>query len=305
MNEHEYWFRHQLGSAITRMNEKDKVSDTQQILETQYIREQDVDKYLKLLGKSKSETANTENTTEGQKDNWAQSYAQFYKTQKFEKTITIKKEQRLRLATFGVTVTVLFILLAGMILICKQNVFQKIMFNEVDPGSVDVDDLANDAGNQNITVEKIQDLLQQMGPTAETETVITGSVEYSCGSIPYITQGSYTMSYSAIVTIGIDLENLSVSIAAQQIIITIPKPEVQNVEIDKNSIAYEISSAPLIGTLESYCCEDENTLKDAAEDACRQIDVDEIASNLTTSVDNNIITLLDSIGQYTLIIVQS
>lgn len=70
------------------------------------------------------------------------------------------------------------------------------------------------------------------------ELTYNGLVHFSEGDIPFINQNSFSMMYKATATAGVDISKAETSVTDSEIIITLPPCEVQEINIDSDSIEF-------------------------------------------------------------------
>ena len=130
--------------------------------------------------------------------------------------------------------------------------------------------------------------------------VYTGLIKYSEGSIPYLTQNSFSMLYTADVRAGIDLSKAEISITDDQVIITLPECEVQSIDVDPDSIEFYDEHWALFNRVEKTDVID--TISAAKEDVSTKADVESLLEHAglqTKAIIEGI--LKDSIGERELV----
>ena len=71
-----------------------------------------------------------------------------------------------------------------------------------------------------------------------TSAVLTynGLLTYSDGNIPFITQKAFSMTYCAEIKAGIDMSRVKVQVSEDKVIVTLPEVQINNINIDPDSI---------------------------------------------------------------------
>ncbi|MCM1328746.1 MAG: DUF4230 domain-containing protein [Ruminococcus sp.] len=89
-----------------------------------------------------------------------------------------------------------------------------------------------------ITSEFLEKNLQNIGRLAAVECSYNGMITATEGNYPVLTQKGYTMYYIGTVTAGIDVEQIKIDINENDVTVTVPKAEIQSINVDPNSITF-------------------------------------------------------------------
>ncbi len=89
-----------------------------------------------------------------------------------------------------------------------------------------------------LTSSFINGKLEAVSELTTAKLTYTGLIKYSEGNIPFLTQNSFSMIYTATVRAGIDLSKALVEITEEEVVITLPGCEIQAVDIDEESIEF-------------------------------------------------------------------
>lgn len=89
-----------------------------------------------------------------------------------------------------------------------------------------------------LTSSFINGKLEAVSELTTAKLTYTGLIKYSDGKIPFLTQNSFSMIYTASVRAGIDLSKAMVEVTEEQVVITLPACEVQAVDVDEKSIEF-------------------------------------------------------------------
>ena len=76
--------------------------------------------------------------------------------------------------------------------------------------------------------------LEAVSELTTARLTYTGLIKYSEGKIPFLTQNSFSMIYTAKVRAGVDLAQAGIEIGEAQVVITLPECEVQSIDIDEH-----------------------------------------------------------------------
>lgn len=130
----------------------------------------------------------------------------------------------------------------------------------------------------------------------------TGLIKYSEGKIPFLTQNSFSMIYTAKVRAGIDLSEAQITIREDAVVITLPECEVQSIEIDENSIEFYDERWALFNRTEKEDVMDMITA--AREDVSAKADMNDLLENARQQTELVLRGLLeDVIGERELIFI--
>jgi hypothetical protein len=134
-----------------------------------------------------------------------------------------------------------------------------------------------------------------------TTAVLTynGLVKYSDGDIPFITQKSFSMIYSAEVRAGIDMSKIKVEVTDDKVIVTLPEVEIQGINVDSDSLEFFDEKAAIFNWTDK---DDVVEAVAAAEnDVSENADINGLKERSRTQAEEIIKGLLkDSIGERTL-----
>lgn len=157
-----------------------------------------------------------------------------------------------------------------------------------------------DTKEPELTSSFVNGRLESVSDLTTSELVYTGLIKYSEGSIPYLTQNSFSMLYTADVRAGIDLSKAEISITDDQVIITLPECEVQSIDVDPDSIEFYDEHWAVFNRVEKTDVID--TISAAKEDVSTKADVESLLEHAglqTKAIIEGI--LKDSIGERELV----
>ena len=89
-----------------------------------------------------------------------------------------------------------------------------------------------------ITSAYIENRILPASKLVSAELDYRGLIKYSDGKIPYLTQKAFSMIYSARMSAGIDFSAIKIEVGEDKVTVTLPKAEIQSVEIDPDSIEF-------------------------------------------------------------------
>ena len=92
-----------------------------------------------------------------------------------------------------------------------------------------------------ITGTFIDSKLEAAGELTSAKMIYNGLIHYSDGSIPFLTQKAFNMTYRAEVRAGVDLSK-----ANTEVTVTLPAVEIFDISIDNDSIQYYDEKAALL-----------------------------------------------------------
>ena len=81
---------------------------------------------------------------------------------------------------------------------------------------------------------------------AVAKMIYNGLIHYSDGSIPFLTQKAFNMTYRAEVRAGVDLSKANTEVTDSEVTVTLPAVEIFDISIDNDSIQYYDEKAALL-----------------------------------------------------------
>ena len=96
-----------------------------------------------------------------------------------------------------------------------------------------------------ITSTTVSQKLEEVSDLTTEKIVYQGYIHYEDGDIPFITKKSYTMTYTAEIEAGIDVEDIVVHQVGDYVVVELPDSEVQSVYVDPDSIEFHDESFAL------------------------------------------------------------
>lgn len=152
-----------------------------------------------------------------------------------------------------------------------------------------------------ITSSFVNGKLEAVSDLTTSELAYTGLIRYSEGKIPFLTQNSFCMLYTASIRAGIDLSKASIRITENKVMITLPGCEIQSVDIDADSIEFYDEHWALFNWTEKTDVID--TVTAAKEDVMQKVDTSSLLKNARHQTEVIIEELLkDAVGNRELVI---
>ena len=152
-----------------------------------------------------------------------------------------------------------------------------------------------------LTSSFINGKLEAVSELTTAKLTYTGLIKYSEGSIPFLTQNSFSMIYTATVRAGIDLSKAVVEITEEEVVIMLPACEIQSVDIDEESIEFYDEKGALFNRSTK---EDAIDMVSAAkEDVTKKADIESLLESASLQTKALVRGLLeDTIGERNLVI---
>lgn len=152
-----------------------------------------------------------------------------------------------------------------------------------------------------LTSSFINGKLEAVSELTTAKLTYTGLIKYSEGSIPFLTQNSFSMIYTATVRAGIDLSKAVVEITEEEVVIMLPACEIQSVDIDEESIEFYDEKWALFNrsTKEDVI----DMVSAAKEDVTKKADIESLLESASLQTKALVRGLLeDTIGERNLVI---
>jgi hypothetical protein len=111
----------------------------------------------------------------------------------------------------------------------------------------------------------LMERLQESSELTVEKNYYTGIVRFSEGTIPLIDKNGFTMKYEAVIDAGFDLENVSIEVNDDSVIVNVPEAQIQSVNIDPDSLEFYDNKTSLIKTDRKEATK--QALKSAQKDA--------------------------------------
>lgn len=142
-----------------------------------------------------------------------------------------------------------------------------------------------------VSATSIEEKLSACSDLATARLDYRGIVKYSEGEIPIINQKGFSMIYDARIKAGIDLSKADVTVHGNTIKVVVPKPEVQDIIIDSDSLEFYDEKLALFNWTNKE--DTKEALKYAKKDAESKVDKTELlkeaSAQAKTLIENLII----------------
>ena len=95
-----------------------------------------------------------------------------------------------------------------------------------------------------ITAEEVEEQISKAADLSTAKLTYKGIVNFTEGQIKYITQNSFNMMYTADIVAGVDMTKVTVDVVQPEggnpgkVTVTVPKPTIQTVTIDPDSLEF-------------------------------------------------------------------
>lgn len=97
-----------------------------------------------------------------------------------------------------------------------------------------------------ITGSFIDSKLEAAGELTSAKMIYNGLIHYSDGSIPFLTQKAFNMTYRAEVRAGVDLAKAKTTVTDAEVTVTLPAVEILDISIDSDSVQYYDEKSALL-----------------------------------------------------------
>ena len=148
---------------------------------------------------------------------------------------------------------------------------------------------------ENVTIDVIMGKIENASELTSAKMICTGLKHYSDGKIPFLTEEAFSMTYSATVRAGIDMDKLDVKVTHSKVIINVPEVEIQDINIDDDSIQFYDKKFSLFSgdSKEDVIAARKEIKKDVQE----KVEVQELKKTAKTQIEVLLKSLFeDSIG---------
>lgn len=92
--------------------------------------------------------------------------------------------------------------------------------------------------NKEVKTDTISAKLENASEFTTQKLIYNGLIDVKDGKIPIITQNSFIMTYKAVVRAGCNMDDFKVEETEKKVKITIPKMEIQEVNIDPDNLKF-------------------------------------------------------------------
>lgn len=99
---------------------------------------------------------------------------------------------------------------------------------------------------QKVTSDMLITRLENASELTTQKMIYNGVIESESGKVPFLTKETFLMTYKATIRAGFDVSKTQIDVSDDQVTVTIPKIEIQEVTIDPNEIKTYTTSLTLI-----------------------------------------------------------
>ncbi|MBO4591025.1 MAG: DUF4230 domain-containing protein [Eubacterium sp.] len=153
-----------------------------------------------------------------------------------------------------------------------------------------------------ITSAFISSKIEEVSDLTAAEMTYNGIIYYKEGDIPFITQKSYNMSYTAEVRAGIDVSEVKVNVVGNTVVVKLPDTEIQSIDVDPNSVNFYDEKHALFNWDTKK--DGVEAIKNAEADVEQNADLEELKSKATKNSKEIIESIIkDAVDEDTQVVV--
>ena len=166
-----------------------------------------------------------------------------------------------------------------------------------------MNNIARRKKDENVTNTIISEKLSECSDLTTCTMVYTDLVKYEQGSIPLVTKKAFSMIYAANIRTGVDLSQAKVDVQKNTVTVTLPKADIQSIEVDTKSLRFYDERLALFNWQNK---EDISTAIAAArEDAENNINVDQLKARAQKQAETVVYQLIEpAIGNDRVLVVK-
>lgn len=98
--------------------------------------------------------------------------------------------------------------------------------------------VSNKKSTPKVTTSVIMERINETSELTSAKMICTGLINYSDNKIPFINEDAFSMTYSASIQAGFNLDNASVKVTHNKVKLTLPDAEILNISIDEDSLNF-------------------------------------------------------------------
>ena len=99
-----------------------------------------------------------------------------------------------------------------------------------------------------VDAKGLMERLEESSELTVEKSYYTGIVRFSEGTVPLINKNGFSMKYEAEIDAGFDLEDVSIEVTDNAVVVTVPKAEIQSIDIDPDSLEFYDNKTSLFKT---------------------------------------------------------
>lgn len=158
-----------------------------------------------------------------------------------------------------------------------------------------------------VTAVSVEERLSKCSDLTTARLDYRGMIRYEDGDIQFINKKSFSMIYNAHIKAGIDLSQAEVSVNGKKITVTLPRPEIQDIVVDPDSLEFYDEKLALFNWTKKE--DTKEAMKAAKEDAEKRAARTELIKQASEQARTVITMLLDPVteegsGEYTFEIIE-
>ena len=123
-----------------------------------------------------------------------------------------------------------------------------------------------------VDAKGLMERLEESSELTVEKSYYTGIVRFSEGTVPLIYKNGFSMKYEAELDAGFDLEDVSIEVTDNAVVVTVPKAEILSIDIDPDSLEFYDNKTSLFKTDRKEATKKalQEAEKDAEENASRK-----------------------------------
>ncbi len=98
--------------------------------------------------------------------------------------------------------------------------------------------MMEDRRKPKVTSSYLESKISEASDLTSAELSYDGLLEVTEGKIPFITEKGFSMRYTAKIRSGINVSDVKISVSDEEVIVTVPRSDVQSVYVDPESIEF-------------------------------------------------------------------
>ena len=99
-----------------------------------------------------------------------------------------------------------------------------------------------------VDAKGLMERLEESSELTVEKNYYTGIAKFSEGSVPLINKNSFSMKYEAEIDAGFRLEEVTIEVSDDQVLVTVPKAEILSINIDPDSLEFYDNKTSLFKT---------------------------------------------------------
>ena len=197
----------------------------------------------------------------------------------------------------------LFIMAIGVVFSVLGFVAYEKFFEEPEIVTVEVP-VEVEAPEPVITMEYVDKKLKNISELSTAEMTYNGLYTIVEGNIPFITQKGFSMTYEAQVKAGIDASAIKVEVTDEEVLVTLPKAEIQMSYVNPDSIQFYDEKMALFNWTEKTDVTE--AISSAEADVAEKADLDGLLERASKQAEYIVKGLLeDAVGDLKVVVKQA